>query len=41
MDQMVNQILGWDINKDDKIGLVEAIDIIRAASGVINNSATD
>ena len=40
VNQMVNQILDWDINKDGKIGLVEAIDIIRATSGVIN-SGTD
>ena len=39
MNQMVNKILGWDVNNDGTIGLVEAIQIIREASGFNNNSS--
>jgi len=39
MNQMVNKILGCDVNNDGTIGLIEAIQIIREASG-INNSST-
>ena len=34
MQNMVNQILLWDINKDKKINLIEAINIIMDSAGV-------
>jgi len=37
MKNMVNNILKWDANKDKQIGLIEAVQILRDASGVINS----
>ncbi|KPA08991.1 secreted protein containing C-type lectin domain protein [Candidatus Magnetomorum sp. HK-1] len=34
MNQVINNILGWDKNKDGNIGLVEAINILQNAAGV-------
>jgi len=38
MLNMVNRLLRWDSNKDNQIGLVEAVKILRDTAGVIKSS---
>ena len=37
MQNMVNQLLQWDVNKDNKLGLVETIKILRDTAGIIKS----
>jgi len=37
MQNMVNKLLQWDVNQDNKIGLVEAVKILRDTAGVIKS----
>ena len=37
MQNMVNNLLQWDINKDNQIGLVEAVKILRDKAGIIKS----
>jgi len=36
VDRLINNILDWDKNKDGKLGLIEAIHLIKESAGMIN-----